>query len=168
MTTTVDPPAVIAATAGLTSTDASLCVSVRLCASLCVSVCDGRDERVSPLVCHGCVTATRPPLLDIGAQRELASPPTGGPHRDRKVRVPQPVGADRPGGAEPEDRCDVDYWSGSWGSQPRGTVILETSGLWVAYVRLEDSPGLSPITTVGRFATVDEAQIATDEVWASR
>jgi hypothetical protein len=33
---------------------------------------------------------------------------------------------------------------------------------------LEDPPpGLSPIT-VGRFATVDEAQIATDEVWASR
>jgi hypothetical protein len=38
----------------------------------------------------------------------------------------------------------------------------------VAYVRLEDLPGLSAITTVGRFATVDEAQIATDEVWASR
>jgi hypothetical protein len=28
---------------------------------------------------------------------------------------------------------------------------------WVAYLRLEDPPGLSPITTVGRFATVDEA-----------
>jgi hypothetical protein len=62
----------------------------------------------------------------------------------------------------------ADYWSGSCGSQPRGTVMLETSGLWVAYLRLEDPPGLSPITTVGRFATVDEAQIATDEVWASR
>jgi hypothetical protein len=46
--------------------------------------------------------------------------------------------------------------------------MLETSGLWVAYVRLEDPPGLSPITTVGRYATVDEAQVATDEVWASR
>jgi hypothetical protein len=62
----------------------------------------------------------------------------------------------------------TNYWSGSWGSQPRGTVMLETSGLWVAYVRLEDPPGLSPITTVGRYTTVDEAQVATDEVWAAR
>jgi hypothetical protein len=61
-----------------------------------------------------------------------------------------------------------DYWSGSWGSQPRGTVMLETSCRWVAYVRLEDPPGLSPITTVGRFDTADEAQVATDEVWAAR
>jgi hypothetical protein len=30
------------------------------------------------------------------------------------------------------------------------------------------APGLSPITTVGRFATVEEAQLAADEVWASR
>jgi hypothetical protein len=35
-------------------------------------------------------------------------------------------------------------------------------------VRLEDPRCLSPITTVGRFDTVDEAQIATDEVRASR
>jgi hypothetical protein len=47
----------------------------------------------------------------------------------------------------------ANYWSGSSGSQPRGTVMLETSGLWVAYVRLEDPPGVSPITTVGRYAT---------------
>ena len=46
--------------------------------------------------------------------------------------------------------------------------MLETSGLWVAHLRLEDPPGLSPITTVGRFATVEAAQMATDEVWASR
>ena len=39
---------------------------------------------------------------------------------------------------------------------------------WLAYVRLEDPPGLSPITTVGRFDTVEAAQVATDEVWASR
>jgi hypothetical protein len=32
----------------------------------------------------------------------------------------------------------ANYWSGSWRSQPRGTVMLETSGLWVAYVRLEE------------------------------
>jgi hypothetical protein len=61
----------------------------------------------------------------------------------------------------------TNYWSGSWGSQPRGTVMLETSGLWVAYVRLEDPPGLSPITTVGRFDSVEAAQVATDEVWAA-
>jgi hypothetical protein len=62
----------------------------------------------------------------------------------------------------------ADYWSGSWRSQPRGTVMLESSGRWVAYLRLEDPPGLSPIITVGRFPTVEEAQVATDEVWASR
>jgi hypothetical protein len=28
--------------------------------------------------------------------------------------------------------------------------------------------GLSPITTVGRYDTVEEAQVAADEVWASR
>jgi hypothetical protein len=37
----------------------------------------------------------------------------------------------------------------------------------VAYLCLEDPPGLSPITTVGRSNTVDEAQIATTR-WASR
>ena len=52
--------------------------------------------------------------------------------------------------------------------QPRGTVILETSGLWVACLRLEDRPGVSPITTVGRFDTVVAAQLAADEVWAAR
>jgi hypothetical protein len=62
-----------------------------------------------------------------------------------------------------------DYWSRSWRSQPRGTVMLESAtGRWVAYLRLEDPPGLSPITTVGRFATVEAAQVATDEVWAAR
>jgi hypothetical protein len=35
-------------------------------------------------------------------------------------------------------------------------------------VRLEDPPGLSPITIVGRYATVEEAQVATDKVWAAR
>jgi hypothetical protein len=78
-------------------------------------------------------------------------------------RDPQPEG---PGLVWRE--TSASYWSGTSGSHPRGTVMLETSGLWVAYVRLEDPPGLSPITTVGRFATVDEAQHATDEVWVSR
>jgi hypothetical protein len=39
---------------------------------------------------------------------------------------------------------------------------------WVAYLRLEDPPGLSPITTVGWYATVEASQVATDEMWASR
>lgn len=39
---------------------------------------------------------------------------------------------------------------------------------WVAYLRIEDLPGLSPITTVGRFDTVEAAQVATDDVWTSR
>jgi hypothetical protein len=46
--------------------------------------------------------------------------------------------------------------------------MLESSSRWVAYLRLEVPPGLSPITTVGRFATVEEAQVATDEVWVAR
>jgi hypothetical protein len=62
----------------------------------------------------------------------------------------------------------ANYWSGSSGSQPRGIVLLQTSGLWVAYLCLEDRPGLSPITTVGRFDRVEAAQLATDEVWGSR
>jgi len=45
---------------------------------------------------------------------------------------------------------------------------LESTGQGVAYLRLEDPPGLSPITTVGRYDTVEEAQVATDGVWASR
>ena len=57
--------------------------------------------------------------------------------------------------------------SGSWNGKLHGTITADAAG-WLAYVRLEDPPGLSPITTVGRFATVEEAQIATDEVWTSR
>jgi hypothetical protein len=33
---------------------------------------------------------------------------------------------------------------------------------------LGGSARLAPITTVGRFATVDEAMVATGEMWASR
>jgi hypothetical protein len=58
-------------------------------------------------------------------------------------------------------------WSGTWATKIRGTVTRDGDG-WVAYLRFEDPPGLSPITTVGRFATVEAAQVATDEVWASR
>jgi hypothetical protein len=44
---------------------------------------------------------------------------------------------------------------------------LEPDG-WLAYMCLEDPPGLSPITATGRYDTVEAAQAATDEVWASR
>jgi hypothetical protein len=46
--------------------------------------------------------------------------------------------------------------------------MLESTDQRVAYVRLDDPPGLSPITTVGRHTTVEAAQLATDEVWAAR
>jgi hypothetical protein len=58
-------------------------------------------------------------------------------------------------------------WSGTWESKIRGTVTRDGDG-WLAYVRLEDPPGLSLITTIGRYATVEEAKVATDEVWAAR
>jgi hypothetical protein len=59
------------------------------------------------------------------------------------------------------------HWSGSWNGKLHGTITAEVAG-WLAYARLEDPPGPSPITTVGRYVTVEEAQVATDEVWASR
>jgi hypothetical protein len=49
-------------------------------------------------------------------------------------------------------------WSGSRNGKLHGTITAD-GDRWLAYVRLEDRPGLSPITTVGRFATVDEAQM---------
>jgi hypothetical protein len=58
-------------------------------------------------------------------------------------------------------------WSGSWNGKLHGTITADGDG-WLAYVRLEDPPGLSPITTVGRFDTVEGAQLATDEVWEAR
>ena len=48
------------------------------------------------------------------------------------------------------------------------TAIAAHSPIWLAYMRLEAPPGLSLITTVGRYATVEAAQVATDEVWAAR
>jgi hypothetical protein len=50
-------------------------------------------------------------------------------------------------------------------SKIRGTVTRAGDG-WLAYGRLEDPPGPSPITTVGRYATVEEAQVA--RYWASQ
>jgi hypothetical protein len=46
------------------------------------------------------------------------------------------------------------HWSGTWESKIRGTVTRDGDG-WVAYLRLEDPPGLSPTTTVGRYDTVE-------------
>jgi hypothetical protein len=54
-----------------------------------------------------------------------------------------------------------------WATKIRGTVTRDGDD-WVAYLRLEDPSGVSPITTVGRFDTVEAAQVATDEVWAAR
>ena len=51
------------------------------------------------------------------------------------------------------------HWSGTWESNIRGTVTRDGDG-WVAYFRLGDLPGLSPIATVGRFSTVDAAMAA--------
>jgi hypothetical protein len=61
-------------------------------------------------------------------------------------------------------QLDPHHWSGMWETKIRATVTLDSDG-WVAYLRLEDPPGLSPITTVGRFATVGEAQVAMDDLW---
>jgi hypothetical protein len=69
--------------------------------------------------------------------------------------------------ASPGGNSAPRHWSGTWDSKIRGTVTRDGDA-WVAYVRLEDPPGLSPITTVGRFDTVEAAQLATDEVWAAR
>ena len=46
-------------------------------------------------------------------------------------------------------------------------MLESATGRWVAYLRLEDPPGLSPVVTVGRFDTVEAAQLATEEVWGS-
>ena len=46
-------------------------------------------------------------------------------------------------------------------------MLEPSTGRWVAYVRPEDPPSLSPVTTVGRFTTVEEAPVVTNEVWAA-
>jgi hypothetical protein len=87
---------------------------------------------------------------------ETASNTPGRPPTPNPTRAPA-----SPGG------LDARHWSGSRNSRLHGTITAEAGG-WLGYVRLEDPPGLSPITTLGRFATVEDAQLATDEVWASR
>jgi hypothetical protein len=54
---------------------------------------------------------------------------------------------------------DARNWSGSWNGKLHGTITAD-GDRWLAYVRLEDRPGLAPITTVGRYDTVEEAQVA--------
>jgi hypothetical protein len=86
---------------------------------------------------------------------------TGAAASNTPGRHPTPTRAPAsPGGNSPPR-----HWSGSWNGKLRGTVTRDGDG-WVAYVRLEDPPVLSPITTVGRFGTVEVAQVATNEVWA--
>jgi hypothetical protein len=46
--------------------------------------------------------------------------------------------------------------------------MRESSGLRLAYGTLDEPPGLSPVTTVGRFATAEEALLATDAIWTAR
>jgi hypothetical protein len=41
------------------------------------------------------------------------------------------------------------HWSGFRNGKLHGTITTD-GDRWLAYVRLEDPPGLSPITTVGR------------------
>jgi hypothetical protein len=92
----------------------------------------------------------------------------GGDWRDRfeyAWQAPDPEPDEGPGLTWRQ--LDTRHWSGTWGTKIRGTVTRDSEG-WLAYVRLEDPPGLSPVTTVGRFATVEAAQVATDEVWAAR
>jgi hypothetical protein len=52
-------------------------------------------------------------------------------------------------------RPDVRHHGGGQVDLPRPRQLL-------AFVRLEDPPCLSPVTTVGRFDTVEAAQLATD------
>jgi hypothetical protein len=67
----------------------------------------------------------------------------------------------------PERARSCRHWSGTWETKIRGTVTHDSDG-WVACLRLEDPAGLSPITTVGRYDTVEAVQVATDHLWASR
>jgi hypothetical protein len=77
------------------------------------------------------------------------------------------VGDDRRGLRPAWRQLTPAIWSGTWDSKIRGTVTRDSDG-WVAYLRLENPRGLSPITTVGHFDTVEATMVATDEMWASR
>jgi hypothetical protein len=57
--------------------------------------------------------------------------------RDLERRGPRPY----------RRQLDARRRSGTWDSKIWGTVTADSGG-WVAYLRLEDPPGLSPITTV--------------------
>jgi hypothetical protein len=55
----------------------------------------------------------------------------------------------------------------TWNGKRHGTITADRDH-WFAYVRPGYPAVLSPITTVGRFDTVEAARVATDEVWAAR
>jgi hypothetical protein len=58
-------------------------------------------------------------------------------------------------------------WSGSWNGKLHGTITAD--GRRLARLRAARGPArLSTITTVGRFGTVEAAQVATDDVRAAR
>ena len=61
----------------------------------------------------------------------------------------------------------ANHWSGTWEGRIHGTGTRDSGG-WLALVRPGNPPGLSPITTVGRLASADEAMVGADGLWASR
>jgi hypothetical protein len=107
---------------------------------------------------------TRTPCLTAHSKRMFVSCPATGdkasstPRRHATTPSPTKVPGLTWRQLAPRD------WSGTWASKIRGTVTRDRDG-WVAYLRLEDPPGLSPIATVGRFDTVEVAQVATGEAW---
>jgi hypothetical protein len=64
-------------------------------------------------------------------------------------QVPDPEPDEGPGRGLTWRQLTLRHWSVTWDSKTRGTVTRYGDG-WVAYLRLEDPPGLSPITIVGR------------------
>lgn len=125
----------------------------------------------------------RVPLHDLGHRRlphHRQVPALAPPHLQTYVRVmpgnwragfryahelPDPAPDEGPGLTWRQ--LDANSWSGTWASKIHGTVTRNADG-WLAYVRLADPPGLSPITTVGRYPSADEAMVAADQVWRGR
>lgn len=86
---------------------------------------------------------------------------------------PDPPGAEQASehGAGLVWRRSGTTWVGSWEGQPRAHVIRDPADptRWIAYLKLGEPPGPSPLTTLpGRYATYERAQLAADEAWAAR
>jgi hypothetical protein len=62
----------------------------------------------------------------------------------------------------------TDNDDGGFGAVALRLDVPDVARRGLRFIRLGDPPGLSPITTVGSFVTVEEALVAADEVWASR